>query len=354
MNECYFNTPYSLNMKLNRLKPRYLRNKDVNKICNNLYTTIPILNNQFSYLKNRSKSLNKYLNESNIAYNDTSFLNKKYYPTTNIYQNFLYNNDDIPFNNNISVYSNNKNNLYPEQTIFNNYSYKNNNNYHRLKNSKSTPFFNENSYNNSFTFNNKDSLNNNYIESNNLKNNFEYYNSFNNNIKNNKDNNYYPEKTPNLNNCIQQKDEIINELQVLVKKTMNKLNKKQEENNLLQNEISELKKNNSVCYSPYHFNYSNCTCNCNCSCNCSYNCSCYHQPLCSDLKKDCGYCKYLEEENKPSNFTYERKNKFDDGNLNYNLNEIKKINYKVNNLINENNRNNHRFKSQIYNKKKLI
>ena len=348
MDEHYFNTPYSLNMKLNRLKPHYLPDREVNKICKNLSSTIPILNNRFSYLKNKSKSLNKILNENKIAYNDTSFLNKKYYPSPNISQNFLYNNDNTSFSkNNISIYPNNKNdNLYPEQTVFTNYSYKNNNinNCNRLKNSKSTPFFDDINFNR-FTFNNKDSLNYNYTDSNNFKNNFEPYRSFNNNYDNNYDNSYYSAKTQNLSNCIQQKDEVINELQTLIKKTMDKLTKKQEENDMLQNEITELKKSNSVCFSPCHFN-----CSCNCSCNCS---SCYQQPLCSKYKKNCEYCKYIEEENKPFNFEYKRKNKFYEPKFDNNLNDVRNINYKVNNLINENDRNNHRFRSQIYTKKKI-
>ena len=308
MAEYCLNTPSLLNMKLRRFKPSHLEEKEANKIYNDLSDSIPILNSQFSFLKNKSKSLNKIFNENKIIYNDTSILNRNY-PSTNIYQNFLCGTDTMPFSKNKSVFSINKNKkLNEEKVIFTNYSHKNCiNNSHPLKNSHAIPFLNDNNYG-GFN-NNKDSLDNYYIMSNNFKNNTEFYNSSNNIFKNSNDNDYYSEKNINLNNCIQQKDEVINELQVLIKKTMDKLIKKQEENNLLQTEISELKKNtenkknNEVFCSPLHNNKS-----CDCSCNCSKN---YQQPSCSKYKKNCEYCKYLEEEIKPSDFEYAKKNKFE-------------------------------------------
>ena len=251
MNNYYNSTPYRLNLKLKKLNRNLSQDFDINRLYNNLNESMPLIANQFCSLKNRTKILNKALNkipiiniETNCSYyNDLSrsyFTSPIKTKSTNYY-NIPYkspkpvlkslNKIDNDFTNyqNITKYKNkiNYNNGNPNK-LHHNYS---NSNY-ELGNPILT---NHNKRNNIYN----DTMNNNIDnKSNNL-----YFSFKNNKAINdyNNDKDIIEQKFKRLNQKIYEKDKIINEMKGIIDNTYDKLNKKNKENSMLQSEILELK-----------------------------------------------------------------------------------------------------------------
>ena len=292
MNSHYCSTPYKLNIKLKKLNRNrnITKSVDLNRLYNNLSQSIPLITNQFCYLKKKTKALNRtlsnipiinnninYINtnrtnfnsfsQSGITspiklnnYNDFSYISPK--PEFNQYNkannNFLNYKNDIKYkdkNNKINKsnsqmklnfkYRSNKNNNYPiKSNHFRNNSFidiMNNNNY----------YINQNDNNNDnkedcFTFKNNCMTNNN---------------------KNDIDKEIYEQQYQKLNQQICEKDKIINKMKGIINDNYDKIDKKNKENSMLQSEIIELKSRtnesnynnfkNSNIYENSRYNYNN-------------------------------------------------------------------------------------------------
>ena len=252
MNNYYNSTPYRLNLKLQKLNRNLSQDFDINRLYNNLNESMPLIANQFCSLKNRTKILNKALNripKMNIEtessyYNNlsrsilTSPIKTKttnYYSTpyqspkpilkrlNKIDNNFTNYQNSIKYKNRINPNNDNQNKLHHNysNSIYN-LAYKRNNIYNDTMNNN---------------INNKNKNN----KSNNAKN--LYFSFKNNNAINDNDNDkdMIEQKFQKLNQQIYEKDKIINEMKGIIDNTYDKLNKKNKENSMLQSEIMELK-----------------------------------------------------------------------------------------------------------------
>ena len=282
----HLNTPYNLNTKLHSLnKYSLLNNADINILYKNLNNSIPELTNQFTFLKNRTKALNRSLNKIPVIYNNL---------TTNPKTNII-----INTNSKTTTYSTytrdikTSPNLLTPNYFFSNYStsymfpkpvlkpYIEKNNSRPYSNLLDNNRFKNKFINNIKKNDNQMKFNHNYISGNSRENNpikkFALRNNNKNNsvinmirdnyrhnkmknygigLKNNintnksenknksvlnKIKNPYKTEINKLNKKIDEKDKIIHKMQGIIDDTFYKLNKKNEENSLLQSEILELK-----------------------------------------------------------------------------------------------------------------
>ena len=282
----HLNTPYNLNTKLHSLnKYSLLNNADINILYKNLNNSIPELTNQFTFLKNRTKALNRSLNKIPVIYNNL---------TTNPKTNIIINTN--PKTTTYSTYTRDiktSPNLLTPNYFFSNYStsymfpkpilkpYIEKNNSRPYSNLLDNNRFKNKFINNIKKNDNQMKFNHNYISGNSRENNpikkFALRNNNKNNsvinmirdnyrqnkmknygigLKNNintnksenknksvlnKIKNPYKTEINKLNKKIDEKDKIIHKMQGIIDDTFYKLNKKNEENSLLQSEILELK-----------------------------------------------------------------------------------------------------------------
>lgn len=279
MHSFYSNTPYNLNIKLHSLHKNPLRkNADVNILYKNISNSIPELTNQFFFLKNRTKTLNISLNKIPIISNNLN-INSHSNTTKTTYSSYLRNlkmkaSPNLINYNYTSALTSPKPALKPYMADNHNRQYSN-----LLSSNKYKYKLLENNLNNdgrmklNYNFTYGKSANNNPIKKfsqiNNNKNhssinmirgkyrynkmrNFglgldiEYndINKINNKSLVNKINrikNPYREEIKKLNKKLAEKDNIIHKMRGVIKDTFYKLNRKKEENSLLQSEILELK-----------------------------------------------------------------------------------------------------------------
>ena len=262
MNSHYCSTPYNLNLKLKELnKYNNLRkNGNINLLYKNLNDSIPAITSQFCFLKNRTNALNKSLtkiplinnnvdidrmNKNNFSrsykespnilnYSNYSYISPKPifrpYKTNNFTQksteikyhpyNLMNKYEDTNFKNNSQIELNFKYDSIMDNPI-KTYSKCNNRNYSDIiKNRNNCNYKCHNSVNN-----NSLALQKNYY--------FNKYNEYNKDIND--------EHFKKLNNQIIEKDKIIDKMKGIIDDTFDKLNKKNQENYLLQSEIIELK-----------------------------------------------------------------------------------------------------------------
>ena len=273
MNIYYSNTPYKLNQKLKNINRNLSQNIDINGLYNNFNDTTPLIISQFCSLKNRVNVLNKTLNkipmishiiDTSRSYNNNFSRNLLTSPIKTIKTNYY----KIPYQSPKPVL---KPVLKPLNKIINNYTNYHNINKHKKKiNHKNDNFIkNGHFYSNSNSCYNYDLVNplitshyrRNKINidsmnddsntgSKNDKNKFNRSNKThslcftfkNNNSVNNSNNREIFEQTfKKLNQQINEKDKIIDEMKGIIDDTYDKLNKKNKENSMLQSEIMELK-----------------------------------------------------------------------------------------------------------------
>ena len=298
----HLNTPYNLNTKLHSLnKYSLLNNADINILYKNLNNSIPELTNQFTFLKNRTKALNRSLNKIPVIYNNL---------TTNPKTNIIINTN--PKTTTYSTYTRDiktSPNLLTPNYFFSNYStsymfpkpilkpYIEKNNSRPYSNLLDNNRFKNKFINNIKKNDNQMKFNHNYISGNSRENNpikkFALRNNnknnsvinmirdnyrqnkmknygigFKNNINTNKSENKnksvlnkiknpYKTEINKLNKKIDEKDKIIHKMQGIIDDTFYKLNKKNEENSLLQSEILELKSRSNFDISNNYLGTSN-------------------------------------------------------------------------------------------------
>lgn len=298
----HLNTPYNLNTKLHSLnKYSLLNNADINILYKNLNNSIPELTNQFTFLKNRTKALNRSLNKIPVIYNNL---------TTNPKTNIIINTN--PKTTTYSTYTRDiktSPNLLTPNYFFSNYStsymfpkpvlkpYIEKNNSRPYSNLLENNRFKNKFINNIKKNDNQIKFNHNYISGNSRENNpikkFALRNNNKNNsvinmirdnyrqnkmknygigLKNNintnksenknksvlnKIKNPYKTEINKLNKKIDEKDKIIHKMQGIIDDTFYKLNKKNEENSLLQSEILELKSRSNFDISNNYLGTSN-------------------------------------------------------------------------------------------------
>ena len=382
MNSYYNNTPYKLNLKLKNIDRNSSQNIDINRLYNNLNETSPLLISQFCSLKNRVNVLNKTLTRipmiSNIIDTGRSYnsnFSRRLFASpikttkTNYYK--------IPYkspkpvlkpvnkiNYNYTSYHNvakhkNKINHKNDNFLKNGHYYSNSNSYYNydLVNPLIMSHYRRNKINidsmsDVGNYGNKNNKNK-YNRSN--KTNSLCFTFKNNNSvisSNNRD--IYEQKFKKLNQQISEKDKIIDEMKGIIDDTYDKLNKKNKENSLLQSEIIELKSR--------------------------YNESNYNNFKSNNIQENNRYDTF----NNNSNYTNEKRYKYPNkrkhnlniirninngqrGNYNiYNLNEpdkakvdenweeIRKINQKMDSLLNKNEKNIKKYERmrKKYNRKK--
>jgi uncharacterized coiled-coil protein SlyX len=366
MNSYYNNTPYKLNLKLKNINKNLSQNIDINGLYNNFNDSTPLIISQFCSLKNRVNVLNKTLNkipmishiiDSGRSYNNNYSRNLLTSPIKSTKTNYY----KIPYKSPKPV-------LKPLNKINNNYtSYQNMTKHKNKINHKngnftknSHLFSNSNSYFNYDLINplikshyrrnkiNIDSMN----DDGNKKNNKNKYNRSNktnslwftfknnNSVNNSNNRDIYEQKFKKLNQEINEKNKIIDKMKGIIDDTYDKLNKKNKENSMLQSEIIELKSR--------------------------YNESNYDNFKNNNIQENSRYNTYNNYNNnyineKPYKYPNKRKNNLNiikninncrRGNYNiYNLNEpdkvkvdeswkeIRKINKKMDNLLNKNEKN---------------
>ena len=318
MHSYYLNTPYNLNLKLKSLHNTPIaRNKDINKLYNHLDSSIPALTNQFYILKKRTKQLNNSLTKIpiiNTTYNNLNINTNKSYCNSysksiktspkilNYNYSYISQQPLLKSYNNIINNKNHNNNFNfsykgAKYKTYKDYLKNNNNNQIKLNfeyRSLLNPSVNNTQYNNRYT-------NSNYINKNDYKNdnikNYEYNfedNYYNNNKRRKEEiKEEYDKKFEKLNEKINEKDKIINNMKGIIDDTMNKLNKKNKDNILLQNEISNLKKRNN-----YIVNNNN---NINNYDNNRYNNTYNNNSINNRIKKYKYDRKYYDEKNKNNN-----------------------------------------------------
>ena len=365
MNSYYNNTPYKLNLKLKNINKNLSQNIDINGLYNNFNDSTPLIISQFCSLKNRVNVLNKTLNkipmishiiDSGRSYNNNYSRNLLTSPIKSTKTNYY----KIPYKSPKPV-------LKPLNKINNNYtSYQNMTKHKNKINHKngnftknSHLFSNSNSYFNYDLINplikshyrrnkiNIDSMNDDGNK--NKKNNKNKYNRSNktnslwftfknnNSVNNSNNRDIYEQKFKKLNQEINEKNKIIDKMKGIIDDTYDKLNKKNKENSMLQSEIIELKSR--------------------------YNESNYDNFKNNNIQENSRYNTYnnYNINEKPYKYPNKRKNNLNiikninncrRGNYNiYNLNEpdkvkvdeswkeIRKINKKMDNLLNKNEKN---------------
>ena len=368
MNSYYNNTPYKLNLKLKNINKNLSQNIDINGLYNNFNDSTPLLISQFCSLKNRVNVLNKTLNkipmishiiDSGRSYNNNYSRNLLTSPIKSTKTNYY----KIPYkspkpvlkplnkiNNNYTSYQNmtkHKNKINHKNGIFtkNSHLFSNSNSYfnYDLINPLIKSHYRRNKINidsmNDDGNKNKKNNKNKYNRSN--KTNSLWFTFKNNNSVNNSNNrDIYEQKFKKLNQEINEKNKIIDKMKGIIDDTYDKLNKKNKENSMLQSEIIELKSR--------------------------YNESNYDNFKNNNIQENSRYNTYNNYNNnyineKPYKYPNKRKNNLNiikninncrRGNYNiYNLNEpdkvkvdeswkeIRKINKKMDNLLNKNEKN---------------
>ena len=346
MNSYYNSTPYKLNLKLKKLNRNLSQDFDLNRLYNNLNESMPLIANQFCSLKNRTKILNKALSKIPVCnintdcsyYNNLSrsILTSPIKTKSTNYYNIAYkspqpvlkplNKIDNDFTNyqNISIYKNKINN--------------NNGNPNRLHHKYSNSNYNlaykrNNIYNDTMKNNIKNRIN----KSDNT--NSQYF-SFKNNIALNNYNNdkdKIEQKFKKLNQQIYEKDKIINEMKGIIDNTYNKLNKKNQENSMLQSEIMELKSR----YNDSNYNdFKNSNIQENSRYNNTYNNYNIEKEFIYPNKRKhmLNYAKNNDQLQR-SNYNSYNFNGPNKGKTDIRCEEIRKINKKMDNLLNKNENN---------------
>ena len=288
-------TPYCLNFKLKTLSKypsNYTKNADINSLYNNLNNSIPAITNHLCLLKKRTKELNKSLNRIPIIYNNNNNTviskraNYTFYspnciktsPNSSNYYNSVYispkpvlkqykyicdNNNHNNHQKNVFNYKKNRN--YDNNQIKLNYNYNcgSNANNNPIKITKNiNPNIHHNRTYSAFNMNrNNYKFRNNYNNMNNGNNDvnklcvscYDRKDNFNNNGDNNYmnkssviDTRIYERQLNKLNEEIYEKDKMINKMQGLIDNTFEQLNQKNKENSLLQSELLELKKKRKI------------------------------------------------------------------------------------------------------------
>jgi len=264
-------TPYRLNLKLKNIRKNPMaKSLDINTLYKSLNNSIPTITNKLCVLKNKTRELGKSLNRIPIVYNNFNTRSVNYsYLSPNIKTSPNISSSDY----NYSYVSpkpalkqymgNNNNNLqYSMLNYDHGTNYKNNNSNSNIKlnyNYNSTnpikKYYNrnysainisKNNYRNNFNNHIHNNMNNNECcasyrrrNDNNLNNINNHYNGFNKSSQ--IDTNKYELKFNKLNQQICEKDKIINKMQDLIDDTLEKLNQKNKENSLLQSELLKLK-----------------------------------------------------------------------------------------------------------------
>jgi len=272
MNSYYNNTPYKLNLKLKNINRNSSQNLDINGLYYNLNESSPLLISQFCSLKNRVNVLNKTLSRipmiSNIIDTGRSYnsnFSRRLFTSpikttkTNYYQ--------IPYkspkpvlkpvnkvnkiNYNYTSYHNiakhkNKINHKNDNFIKNGHFYSNSNSYYNydLVNPLIASHYRRNKINiDSMNDDGNDGNKNNKYKYNrsNKTNSLCFTLKNNNSVISSNNRDIYEQKFKKLNQQISEKDKIIDEMKGIIDDTYDKLNKKSKENSLLQSEIIELK-----------------------------------------------------------------------------------------------------------------
>ena len=241
MNSFYNNTPYKLNLKLKNINRNLSQNIDINGLYYNFNDSTPLLISQFCSLKNRVNVLNKALNripmisqikDTSRSYNNNFSRNLYTSPIKTTKTNYY----KIPYKSPKPVLKP----LNKINKINNNYtSYQNITKHKNKINHKNDNFIrNGHFYSNSNSYYNYDLVNP-LIRSHYRRNKINIDSMNDDGNDNNRD--IYEQKFKKLNQQINEKDKIIDEMKGIIDDTYNKLNKKNKENSMLQSEIMELK-----------------------------------------------------------------------------------------------------------------
>ena len=252
MRSCYCNTPYILNLKLKSLNQYPLiKNSDINTLYKNLKASIPALTNQFCVLKRRTDEINNSLNKIKLVTDN--------YETSRSFYNSLPKNSKFSPNilNTNNNYYYNFSYLSPKPVLksFQNYNIQRRNNTFNYKNNtKNNNYKTHLNFDYDYDLNipNKKYNNRNYSakyitrEKNNNINNYNLYSPINNNSdkKNGINKEEYEKKLKKLNEKIYEKDILINKMEGIIDDTFNKLNIRKKNNYLAKSEVLNLKNNN--------------------------------------------------------------------------------------------------------------
>ncbi len=243
---------------------------DINTLYKSLNNSIPTITNKLCVLKNKTRELSKSLNRIPIVYNNFntrsvnySYLSPNIKTSPNISRsdyNYSYvspkpalkqymgnNNNNLQYSMLNYDYGTNYKNNNSNSNIKLNYNYNSTNPIRKYYNRNYSAInINKNNYSNNFNNHIHNKMNNNECgasyrrrNDNNLNNINNHYNGFNKSRQ--IDTNKYELKFNKLNQQICEKDKIINKMQDLIDDTLEKLNQKNKENSLLQSELLKLK-----------------------------------------------------------------------------------------------------------------
>ena len=258
-------TPYRLNLKLKNIRKNPMaKSLDINTLYKSLNNSIPTITNKLCVLKNKTRELGKSLNRIPIVYNNFNTRSVNYsYLSPNISRsdyNYSYvspkpalkqymgnNNNNLQYSMLNYDYGTNYKNNNSNSNIKLNYNYNSTNPIKKYYNRNYSAInINKNNYSNNFNNHIHNKMNNNECSAsyrrrndNNLNNINNHYNGFNKSSQ--IDTNKYELKFNKLNQQICEKDKIINKMQDLIDDTLEKLNQKNKENSLLQSELLKLK-----------------------------------------------------------------------------------------------------------------
>ena len=284
MHSFYSNTPYNLNIKIHSLHRNPLRkNADINILYKNISNSIPELTNQFIFLKSRTKNLNLSFNKIPLISNNLN-TNPNSNSTKTTYSSYLRNlkakaspklinynyTSTLPSpkavlkpymaDNHIIKYNNLLiSNKYKHKLLENKLKYDN-----QMKLSYNLTYGKSINNNPIKKFSQINNNNKNHSSINMIRDKYRYDKMRNlglgldlkdndiNKISNkslinkiNRIKNPYREEINKLNKKLAEKDNIIHKMRGVIKDTFYKLNKKDEENSLLQSEILEMKSRNN-------------------------------------------------------------------------------------------------------------
>lgn len=339
MRSYYCSTPYSLNLKLKELgKYNNLGKGNINILYKALNDSIPEITNQLCFLKNRTNALNKSLTKIPLINTNLNInkISKRYSPRSiktspNIYNynNYSYISPNPTLKHLKSNFINSQDNIIKYQPIYslNGYDkpYSKNNSQIKLNfkydscmdNSiKTFPKYNNRNYS-AINIGRKNCNCYNGMKNNNFT--FQKNYNFNKSKETNKD--FYDEKFKKLNYQINEKDKIIYKMQGIINETFDKLNKKNQENSLLQSEIKELKsRKNYQITNDFNENDKN------------YNYIKEKPKIINGKRK-----KYhIKHNNHKKHEHYKNYNNYNDENMEQKWEEIRKLNKKMDNLLYKN------------------
>ena len=355
-------TPYRLNLKLKNIRKNPVtKSLDINTLYKSLNNSIPTITNKLYVLKNKTRELSNSLNRIPIVYNNinTRSVNYSYFSpniktSPNISSSY-YNYSYVSPKPVLKQYMNNNNNNHQYSMLNYDYgtNYKNNNinsniklNYNYNSTNPIRKYYNrnysainisKNNYRNNFNNNIHNSMNNNECcasyrrrNNNNLNNINNYYNGFNKSSQ--IDKNKYERKFNKLNQQIYEKDKIINKMQDLIDDTFEQLNQKNKENSILQSELLELKtksvfnlKNNYPKNIHENKRYKN---------NGNYNC--VNEHIQKNRNKRKTYDINSQKNNCRSSYYNNTYNNNDEEKMERKWEEIRKLNKKMDNLLQRN------------------